>query len=260
MRRYSSVLETEDATMLLSLTGPQRRHAMEALTILSKIIGCYDKWQQIRRNYSLHWTNGNESLQALHRFFDTDLTLESMLQRVKEMMRALPVSMALVIRHALLTGLRPSEACQSVRLLNVSSGSRQCFTAADYYNPEQQCLQHYKFPDIFLRATKKAYLSYITLDNLQPIANLGTKTPSLAAISSACKRRNVQISMNLTRKIFASYLRQRGIEPEIVDLLQGRVSQSVLTRHYLSPPQHLKKKVLQAVDELRGEIESKTSA
>ena len=202
----------------------------------------------------MHWTNGNESLQALHRFFDTDLTVESMLQRVKEMMCALPVSMALVVRYALLTGLRPSEACQSVRLLNV----RQCFT--DYYNPEQQCLQHYKFPDIFLRATKKAYLSYITLDNLQPIANLGAKTPSLAAISSACKRRNVQISTNLTRKIFASYLRQRGIELEIVDLLQGRVSQSVLTRHYLSPLQDLKKKVLQAVDELRGEIESKTSA
>ncbi|MDQ3836106.1 MAG: hypothetical protein M3270_04135 [Thermoproteota archaeon] len=53
---------------------------------------------------------------------------------------------------------------------------------------------------------------------------------------------DIQVNMHLTRKTFASYLRQKaGIEPEVVDLLQGRVSQSALTRQYLSPPQDLKK-------------------
>ena len=61
-------------------------------------------------------------------------------------------------------------------------------------------------------------------------------------------------------KVFASYLNQKaGIEPEVVDLLQGRVSQSVLTRHYLSPPQDLKNRVLAAVDGLIEEIEGKPS-
>lgn len=46
------------------------------------------------------------------------MSLDSMLQKVKAMMQALPKPMALVIRHAVLTGLRPSEAVESVRLLN----------------------------------------------------------------------------------------------------------------------------------------------
>ena len=71
------------------------------------------------------------------------------------------------------TGLRPSEAVESVRLIN------QLLPEQKYYNPERQCLEHFRFPEIFLRCTKKAYISFIMLDNLQPIANLGRKTHTL---------------------------------------------------------------------------------
>jgi len=263
MRRYSSVLETGGATILLSLTGPQRRHAMEALTILSKLIGCYDKWQQIRKsNYSLRWTNGNESVQALERFFNPEMSLDSMLSKVRGMIQVLPDRMGQVIRFACLTGLRPGEACVSVRLLNclptsnLSHGTPfKSITSNKYYNPEQQCLEHFRYPNIFLRPTKKAYLSYLSSDNYHYFANLEPKTPSLAAISSSCKRRKIQINMHLCRKIFASYIRHKGIEPEVCDLLQGRVSQSVLTRHYVAPSQDLKDRVLDAVAALQKEIE-----
>lgn len=40
---------------------------------------------------------------------------------------------------------------------------------------EQQALEHFRFPQ-FLRATKKAYLSYLSIDNYHAIANLGCKT------------------------------------------------------------------------------------
>jgi hypothetical protein len=175
-RRYAIILETGDASPLfLSKSAIVRRHAMESLTVFSKYIGCYDRWQQIRKPYSLHWTDGNESIQALHRFFDTNLTLDLMLQRVKGMMCALPSSMALVVRHALLTGLRTSELCKSVRLLNEKV--RESFTT-NYYNPEQQCLfTALQIPRYLFARNEKAYLSFITLDNLQPIVNLGNKTP-----------------------------------------------------------------------------------
>jgi hypothetical protein len=154
------------------LSGPQRRHAMESLTCLSKYLGCYDRWQEMRKRYSLKWSNGNESLATLQRFFNEERSLDHIIQTVKEMMRVLPRQMALVIRHALLRGLRPSEACESVRLLNVQN------LDISYYNRERQMLQHYLYPEIFFRATKKAYSSYITLDNLQPITNLRAKTPA----------------------------------------------------------------------------------
>lgn len=167
-------------------------------------------------------------------------------------MRVLPRQMALVIRHALLTGLRPSEACESVRLLRVSQDSRE-----SYYNPERQMLQHYLYPEIFLRATKKAYISYITLDNLQRIRLLGpnTPTPTWNSIRSACKRRGIKMNMCLCRRIFASWLIQSGIDSNTVDMLSGRVPSSVLARHYQTPDLSLGQRVLAAVDKLQKEIE-----
>ena len=247
-RKYGSILQTGDASPLTSLTGPQRRHAMEALTVLSKLTGCYDSWLAIRKRYSLHWTNGNESLQALERFFNTAMSLDRMIEKVKEMMRALPAIMAAVIKFACLTGLRPSEACEALRLLNSENLTEY------YYNSERQCLEHFRHPEIFLRPTKKAYLSYLSTENYHYFTKVGPKTPTLAAISSACKRRKIQISMNLCRKIFASWLRKEGIQPEVVDLLQGRVSQSVLTRHYLVPSDSLKTDVLRALEKLQQQL------
>jgi len=54
----------------------------------------------------------------------------------------------------------------------------------------------------------------------------------------------------------ASWLHQCGLSSEIVDFLQGRVSTSVFSRHYLTPQNDLKDKVLDAVTKLQKEIES----
>ena len=41
--------------------------------------------------------------------------------------------------------------------------------------------------------------------------------------------------MNYCRKIFATYLRSKGIEQEIIDLLQGRIPKNIFVRHYSKP-------------------------
>ncbi len=127
---------------------------MEALTILSKFIGCYGTWQEIRKSYSLHWMDGNESLHAMQRFFDSNLTLDSMLSKVREMMHELPPTVVGVIRFACLTGLRPYEACASVRLLNCPPVDKSV-TDNRYHNQEQQTIEHFRFSEILLRPTKK---------------------------------------------------------------------------------------------------------
>jgi intergrase/recombinase len=43
------------------------------------------------------------------------------------------------------------------------------------------------------------------------------------------------MEMAYCRKMFASHLRQSGIESEIVDLLQGRVPKAVFARRYYRP-------------------------
>ena len=143
---------------------------MSALASLSKFQGRYDKWLAIRHYYNLKWSSGNNSLQALERFFNPTLNLDDMIARIREMIRVLPAHMSEVVKFAVITGLRPSEDIEAVKILN--SGN----PGLGYYNQERQCLEHFRFPNVFLRATKKAYLSFITLDNLLPILNLGPKT------------------------------------------------------------------------------------
>jgi hypothetical protein len=152
-KQYRKTLQTANASDLLHLKPDKRIHAMKALSNLAKFTGKYDVWLQLRQRCNLKWTSGNESLQSFERFFNDELSLDTMLRRVDEMMHSLPSFMAQIVKFACLTGLRPAEAVESVRLIN----DKEAFPK--YYNPKPQALEHFRFPDIFLRQTKKAYIS-----------------------------------------------------------------------------------------------------
>ena len=49
------------------------------------------------------------------------------------------------------------------------------------------------------------------------------------------KRKGLDMNMYYCRKVFATYLRNEGVESEIIDLLQGRISSSVFVRHHYRP-------------------------
>jgi hypothetical protein len=152
-QRFGAVLQTGDATPLVNLqSAAVRHHAMEALSALSKYMGRYNVWKDIREKYQLHWTSGNESLAAFERFFmDDNKSLESMLRYVREA----PSKYKDIFVFNCLTGLRPSECLEAIRLINnVDSGQR-------YYNESRQCLEHFRYPQIFLRSTKSACISVV---------------------------------------------------------------------------------------------------
>jgi intergrase/recombinase len=73
-------------------------------------------------------------------------------------------------------------------------------------------------------------------------------------IRYACWSRGIKCDMRYCRKLFALHLRNEGIQPEIVDMLQGRVSQSILTRHYLVPKPSFKEDILQALEQLQQQL------
>jgi hypothetical protein len=77
-----------------------------------------------------------------------------MIQKVKEMVRLLPRPlMGQIVKFGVLVGLRPAELVESIRLIN----DKESF--AQYYDPVQQALLHYKFKQ-FLRTTKKAFFEF----------------------------------------------------------------------------------------------------
>ena len=230
----------------MQLSHTNKRHACTALANLAKFQGKYDEWSRIRRAYDLKWSSGcNASIQSMQRFFNPSLTLESMLQTIRQMVYNLPTSMGQIVKFALLTGLRPAEAVESVMLINSNAFD-------NYYDSQQMTLCHYKFSQ-FLRTTKKCYISFVTPEMLSGIRYI-EKVPSYNAIRLTCKRRGFKMDMRLCRKVFGSWLHKYGISTEIVDFLQGRVSTSVFSRHYLTPDSSLKDRVLTALHELEKSL------
>jgi intergrase/recombinase len=224
---------------------------MVSLANLSKYQGRYDLWATIRNRYSLKWTSGNESLQALQRFFnpDTSTSLDGMLQQIGLMIKKTPTLMGKIIKFGVLVGLRSAEIVESVKLLN---GPHR----VQYYNPEQQALLHYKFPQ-FLRTTKKAYLSFVTPDMLQGVRTpewRAQKVPSYNAIRLTCQRRGITCDMRYCRKIHATYLHQEGIPVEIIDALQGRTPASLFAKWYYRPSLDYRSKVLEALELLQKQL------
>jgi hypothetical protein len=199
---------------------------MKALASLSKYQGCYDKWNDVREKYQLKWSSG-DGLEALNDIIMNNReNYNSMVNWLKETVSRLPVKYGNIFLFDTLTGLRPDEACRSIILLKEKGQE-------GYLNKDTMALEHIKFPEIFIRRTKKAYISIAT-DSILDLAKQSS-TCGYNALRLAVKKRGLEMNMAYCRKIFATYLRNKGIEPEIIDLLQGRIPKSVFVRHYFRP-------------------------
>jgi hypothetical protein len=150
----------------------------------------------IRKRYGLQWSTGTEKIDAFTRFFNEDKTLDTMLQWLHEAMQVLPKAYANFFLFCTLTGLRASECVEAVRLLN----SHQL---TDYYNPDQNVLQHYRFPDIFIRRTKAVYIS-IADKQILVIAQSIKSPLTLNTIKMQSKHRCLSMKLKYCRKIYAS--------------------------------------------------------
>jgi len=69
------------------------------------------------------------------------------------------------------------------------------------------------------------------------------------------KHRNLNIQLKYCRKIYASFLRQQGVQPEIIDMLQGRIGKNIFLRHYMTPSSSYKTEVLQALGKLQQQLD-----
>jgi hypothetical protein len=61
-----------------------------------------------------------------------------------------------ILLYCTLTGLRPAEACTSLRLLKERKD--------EYLTKDEKVLELFRFPEVFMRRTKNAYIS-VTFEN-----------------------------------------------------------------------------------------------
>lgn len=226
VKRFYYILEQGNARDLLSVSPETRQHAMKSLASLSKFSGKYDRWHDIIRKYQLKWPKKGGFSVFDEIFNNSDESYSSMLDWAKTSIQKLPKSLRNVIIFNTLTGLRPDEGYKSMDLIRSD--------LTNYLDDKRMLLMHYKYPDIFLRVSKKAFVSVVNED----ILKFGQESKSITSyncLRNAFGYYSVSMNMYYCRKVFATFLRNKGIESEIIDLLQGRTPSSIFVNHYYRP-------------------------
>ena len=247
-KRFAFIIEKPSmASQLLMLSKDLRRVAMSSLSNLSKYLGVYDQWKQTIRNYGLKW----ENITSLETFLSIlNSNLEEAEIWLKQVIKKLPSDYSTVLIFDVLTGLRPSEAAMSCKLITDLSNMNKLDL---YLDKDLMMLQHFRFPDLFLRKSKNAYISFITPELLQLV--LETK-PSMkySAIDTMIGRQGFNTKTKQLRKIYATRLRN-DLPQELVDLLQGRISQTVFMKFYYKPLlKDIQQKTIRALQTLQMEL------
>lgn len=243
-KQFCSVLQKRDASSLFAVSPDNRINAMKALSSLAKYTGLQNTWKQIRQDYALTWSTGREKIDAFTRFFDDSKSLDVMLQWLKEAIHSLPSKYSNLLLFCTLTGMRGSECVEAVRLINCLNNK--------YYNPERQILQHYLYPQIFIRGTKAIYISIVNDEIIGIAKNIAETPPTQNGLKRAIARSSLNMRIKYCRKIHASWLKQCGIDTEIINMLQGRIGKDIFLRHYMTPNNNFKNDVLAAVSELQN--------
>jgi len=148
-----------------------------------------------------------------------------MLTWIKKAYSKLPREYGNILLYCTLTGLRPDEACKSIELIHND--------LHNYFNKETMTIEHFRYPEIFIRRTKKAFFSVMTKNVLRVAHQCGNY--NYTDIKRVTKSYGIEMRMSYCRKIFATYLRTKGIETETIDLLQGRTPRSIFAKHYFRP-------------------------
>lgn len=114
--KHGDILETGDASEILTFSNTKRRHVMEALVCLSKYQVSYSTWKEIKEKYLLKWASP-DTLEVFQSIFNNEKNYSAMLNWLKDVIAQIPKPYANILIYNTLTGLRPAEACQSIALI-----------------------------------------------------------------------------------------------------------------------------------------------
>jgi len=116
VRRYQDVLKNPGKISQISvLSRDKRRLVMSGLANLSKYLGCYNYWKTLSKNAGLRWEK-KVSLDIVLDIMNTNL--QDCWVWLTQVLEKIPKEYGCVLVFTALTGLRPSEAANSVDLIS----------------------------------------------------------------------------------------------------------------------------------------------
>jgi len=124
----------------------------------------------------------------------------------------------------------------------------------EYYNEANECLEHFRFKEVFIRKSKKAFISFVPKDLIAKIVSEKPLT-SKHSVQQFVKKRGLKIRFADIREAHASFL-TKHLNPAEIDFLHGRVSTNIFMANYFNPKMisDLKDRIFRAIGEIRAKI------
>lgn len=256
---FQQCLVKRDLLPLLQLTPGKKRLVMASLSALAKFTGIYDDWKKLVKQYSLKWAGKSKDDVVIDRLTNIQ-NPDEIWQWTSSIKRELPELSDFADLMAI-SGLRFGEAINSFNLiiqLARSEGLKLVLNGngkariSGYYNMEKLTLEHFWFRDLFLRRTKKAFISFVPFELVERISK--AKPLNLYGVQTAVKRR-LPLRFGDIREAHGSFLTKFLKEPEI-DFIQGRVTGTVFMANYFNPVvvADLKTRVFQGISEIQEKV------
>jgi len=248
-QQFSDCLFSGDLTKVRDLKDSKRPNVLKALSALAKFTGKYEDWKALLRNYGLSWVGRNSDDIIIDRLTKTEDPNEvwEWIRQVKEARPELSAFMDLLG----ITGLRFVEGIASYNLIITLHREGKIDS---YYNRDKLVLEHFRFKEIFLRNTKKAFVSFVPSDLVECI---GAKEslPNWEYVKKLVQRRHLPLRFGDIREAHGTLMTQYLQESEI-NFLHGRVSSSVFMQHYFNPSLigDLRVRVFQGIAEILDKV------
>jgi hypothetical protein len=248
-KRFGVYLFKRNLSEVAVLKPSRRRHVLLALSNLAKFLGVHSDFLGLVKGYGIGWSGRSVDdlvIERLVRRGDAE-EIWSWVRQVKAKVPKLRVFMDFIC----FTGLRLCEAFQSYNLIIQLSRINRL---NQYYNEANECLEHYRFKNMFIRRTKKAFISFTPKQLIQSIS-ICQPFKSTYAVQEYIKKKHLPTRFSDIRELHASLLTRHLSQPEI-DFLHGRVSANVFMSSYFNPAliNDLKERVFKAIEEIRSKI------
>ncbi|MEM3696363.1 MAG: integrase [Candidatus Bathyarchaeia archaeon] len=248
-KKYAHCLLNRDLTEVRDLRDTLRPNVVRALSNLAKYLGIHEDWKELVKQYGLKWTGKSTDELLIDRLVKVKNPDEvfQWIKQVKNERKDLMIFMDYIA----ITGLRLEEAVQSYNLIIELSKKGKL---SDYYNEENETLEHFKFKEVFIRKSKKAFASFVPKDLIKQISVL-EPFKSKHAVQKRVRLANLPLRFADVREMHASFL-TKYLKPPEIDFLHGRVSANVFMQNYFNPKliNDLKERVFQGIHEIKSKI------
>ena len=247
-KRFSHCLLSRNLKEIQEQRVTLRSNVVKSLSSLSKFLGIYEEYKALMKTYGINWQGKSADDLMIDRLTKTQDPGEvfAWIREVKQKIPELTEFMDFIA----VTGLRLQEAISSFNLVRELS---QKGKLGDYYKAGM--LEHFRFKEIFIRKSKKAFVSYVPeelIARIQDADKLGSKF----SIQLKVKRHGIdKIRFADVRENHASFM-TKYLKPQEIDFLHGRIGTSVFMQNYYNPSivEDLKARAFQGIAEIQTKI------